>query len=207
MKPINNKPIVLGVSGLMGSGKTVVAKIFESLGAARIDADLIGKNLLRHKSIKNRLLAEFGAAIVKSRDEIDTSRLAKEAFKDDSSIKKLNEITHPYLIDQIGKKTIELSKDFGAIVVDAALLPEWKLRSLDLLVVVDSPVDHAIRRACKARKLGRDDVIARMRFQFPRKKKRQSADVILPNYGSIDDLKYRAQSLFRFIIEHFGGGG
>lgn len=208
MKLTSKKPIVLGVSGIMGSGKSSVSTVFEKLGAARIDADSIGKALLKDKNIRKRLVDRFGDRITDERNQIDPARLAKKAFKNRSTVAKLNQITHPDLIKQLGRNVGRKGKYSDVVVIDAALLPEWNLRSfIDILIVVDSPVESSIKRACKARRLRRDQVLSRINLQFSRNKKRKSADLVLPNYGSIDDLVYRAKKLFKFIIENLGCGG
>ncbi len=203
MKLTSSKAIVIGVSGIMGSGKTAVSRIFERLGATRIDADSIGKALLKKEGIRNQLISRFGEEITDGREGIVAAKLAQKAFRDRKSVRELNRIIHPYLIGKLKEEVGRLKKDFRTVVVDAALLPEWDLGSLiDLMIVVDSPVESSMSRACKARNLTRNDVTSRMNLQFSRNKKRKFADVILPNYGSIDDLNYKAQKLFEFIIKN-----
>lgn len=206
MKPIDCKAMVVGVSGIMGSGKTTVAGVFERLGASRIDADTIGKSLLVLPEVRKELIKSFGYSIVDDRGRIDIRSLAKVAFRDRRATARLNSITHPRLIKML---TVEVRKASGRspiVVVDAALLPEWRMDSLlDILIVVDTSVEEAIRRSCKHRGFQRKEVIARMQSQLSRKQKIRRADIIVPNYGTLNDLRLRAERIFLCLAEVWGG--
>jgi len=193
--------LVVGISGIMGSGKTTVARVFERHGAVRIDADAIGKQLLNNPEIKASLVRTFGRSILR-RGGIEPRRLASVAFATRRATAKLNSITHPHLITRLKAEVERAMRLSPMIVVDAALLPEWNLTSvLDLLVVVDTPEEAAIRRSCRARAFRRDQVIARMRNQLSRSGKIRRADVVIPNFGSLEDLVTRASRLFWHLVE------
>ncbi len=206
MMPIDRRCII-GVSGIMGSGKTTVAREFEKLGAIRVDADLIGKQILRIPEVKKALVAAFGRSIMTTGGAIDRRKLAEVAFDSSATVAKLNRISHSYLIERLRLKVDKASKSSPIVVVDAALLPEWGIRSLlDLLIVVDASEETAIERCCRARGFARSQVLARMGSQLSRKGKLRRADVIIPNFGSLKDLKARAHIFFYNLVE-IGMGG
>jgi dephospho-CoA kinase len=87
------------------------------------------------------------------------------------------------------------------IVVDAALLPEWgSLEWLDLLVVVDADQDTCVERCCRNPRFKASDVRARMQQQFSREDKARQADIIIPNYGSLDELRRRAERVYSTLL-------
>ena len=201
MKHTEKKSIVVGVSGIMGSGKTTVAKAFEKLGAKRVDADQIGKDLLEDDRIRDRIIEAFGHGIKNARGGIDTSKLATAAFKKEENVRKLNAITRDALVARIRSRIEELSGSADIIVVDAALLPEWDSRQwLDVLIVVDSCENESLRRSCQGSRFRPASVRARMKHQFSRREKTDCADIIIPNYGSLEDLKERAAKVFSTLI-------
>ena len=89
-KPIDKPALVVGVAGIMGSGKSTVARVFEDLGAGRIDADLLGREMLRDERIRDEIVDMFGRRVVKANGEIDTLKLGRAAFKNPESAKNLD---------------------------------------------------------------------------------------------------------------------
>jgi dephospho-CoA kinase len=89
--------------------------------------------------------------------------------------------------------------------VDAALLPEWNPKDwIDILVVVDSDEESALKRACSEPRFKPENVRARMKHQLSRREKSREADVIIPNFGSLEDLKQRARMVFRTLQDLTG---
>jgi len=201
-KPIEQTALIVGVAGIMGSGKSTVARVFENLGAGRIDADSVGKEMLKDRRIKDRIIDRFGSRVLGSDGEIDTQKLGRAAFRSPDSARDLNRITHEPLIERIRSRIRNLSGSKDVVVVDAALLPEWKAEEwIDILVVVDSDEDSAVRRAASEARFTRANVRARMKHQLSRREKNREADVIIPNYGSLDELKDRARKVYRTLYD------
>jgi dephospho-CoA kinase len=106
------------------------------------------------------------------------------------------------LVARIKARIEELRASAPVIVVDAALLPEWDARPwLDVVVVVDSDEGRSIERLASGGRRGEADVRARMAHQFSRQKKAAYADVLIPNHGSLDELRQRACAAFRALVE------
>jgi dephospho-CoA kinase len=196
MKP-TKKLLVVGIAGIMGAGKSTVARVFEELGARLIDADTMGKAMLKDCGIKDAVIAAFGDGIRDERGEIDTARLGRIAFESPENVHRLDALTREPLISRIKARIEELRASAEVIVIDAALLPEWDAKPwLDILIVVDSEEDRSAGRLGGEGRFKESDIRARMKHQFPRSKKAAYADVVVPNYGSLDDLKARARALF-----------
>jgi dephospho-CoA kinase len=207
MKHTERSPLVVGVAGIMGAGKSTVAKVFEEIGAARINADMIGKELLNSPEMKRAIIEAFGRGVAGADGEIDTAKLGRAAFRNADSAQKLSELTREPLIARIKAKISELRDSSDMIVVDAALLPEWDSKDwVDVLVVVDSCEDDSVRRSCSGRRFGSANVRRRMKHQFSRREKTGCADVIIPNYGSLEQLRQRAQKVFWTLMGIAGKG-
>jgi dephospho-CoA kinase len=201
-KPIDKATLVVGVAGIMGSGKSTVARVFEAMGAGRIDADLLGREMLKDEHIKGEILDRFGRKVMRPDGEIDTLKLGRAAFRDPEAARDLDRITREALIARIKSRIREMSVCRDVVVVDAALLPEWKPEDwIDILVVVDSDEESAVRRAAREARFTRANVRARMKHQLSRREKSREADVIIPNYGGLEELKDRARKVYLTLLD------
>jgi dephospho-CoA kinase len=207
MKRTSKSAIVVGIAGIMGAGKSTVAAVFEGLGARLIDADTIGKELLNSRDVKVGLIETFGKGVTGARGEIDTAKLGRAAFKDSESARKLSELTREPLVSRIREEIDRLRDSTDMIVIDAALLPEWDSKDwLDILIVVDSDEEASVRRSCSDSRFRPGNVRSRMKHQYSRRRKSRSADIIIPNYGSLGQLRQRASKVFWTLMEIAGKG-
>lgn len=186
----------------MGAGKSTVAKVFEEMGASLIDADRMGKEMLKDPGIRDSVIQAFGAGVKGQDGFIDTAALGKIAFGNQANARKLDDITKDPLVARIRARIEELRVGSPVIVVDAALLPEWDARSwLDVVVVVDCDERRSTERLTADSRLDEANVRARMGHQLSRQKKAAYADVLIPNHGSVEELRERARAVFRALVE------
>jgi len=184
--------LLIGVTGSFGSGKTTVARMFESHGALRIDADAIAGSLLKPgNAVYRRLIRNFGKAILKKgRRQIDQRKLSGIVFSHRSLLRKLNRIMHPEVIRSI-KKIVRTCRN-KIIILDAPLLIEAGLADfVDRLVVVKARRDRQIQRIRRKAGLSQDEILARIRAQMPLKNKVRLADFVIDNNASM--VKTRKQ--------------
>jgi dephospho-CoA kinase len=201
MRPIK-KPLVVGVAGIMGAGKSTVAGVFEELGATRVDADELGKAMLKELAVKSAVVEAFGSGVTDGRGEIDTARLGRIAFESPENARKLDGVTREPLIAKIRARIAELRPTSEVIVIDAALLPEWDAKPwLDVLVVVDCEEERSAERLAARSRFKESEVRSRMKHQFDRSRKAAAADIVIPNYGSLEDLKARARAIFWTLVD------
>jgi dephospho-CoA kinase len=157
--------------------------------------------------MKAAITEAFGKGVRGAGDEIDTSKLGRVAFRDTESARKLSRLTQEPLITSIKSKIDEMAASADMIVVDAALLPEWDSKSwVDVLIVVDSCEDASVSRSCSDKRFKPANVRKRMKHQFSRREKTRCADIIIPNYGSLDELKERARKVFWTLMGIAGKG-
>jgi dephospho-CoA kinase len=200
MKP-TSKSIVIGVTGIMGAGKSTVARVFGELGAAVIDADALGKQMLKEGPIKDGVVAAFGGGVLDAHGEIDPARLGKIAFASSENARNLDALTREALVSRIKARIKELRGASHVIVVDAALLPEWQAKSwLDVMVVVDAEEGRSVERLTAKARFAEADVRARMGHQLTRAEKSSRADVVIPNHGTLAELEARAREVFHALV-------
>jgi dephospho-CoA kinase len=154
----------IGVTGLMASGKSSVARRFEERGAVRIDGDALGWEVLRLPAVRGRIAEAFGADVLAADGEIDRARLGAVVFADGEAMARLNAIVQPSLLRLVRESLGEAVAP--VVVLDAALLSTWALeRELDGVVEVVAPESVRVARLRAARGFGEDEARCRVRGQ------------------------------------------
>lgn len=192
---------VVGCTGGIGSGKSMVATLLYERGAYIIDADAIARALSAVDGIAYRSIVDaFGQVIVCDDGEIDRAKLATIVFGDAASLRRLEAMVHPYVEREILDE-IALHRD-EIIVVDHPLLVETDGRErlgLDGLLVVDAPMDIAIDRLVTQRKMAREDARLRIDAQISREERLRAADFILMNMGTREELAIMVDNAWKWI--------
>jgi dephospho-CoA kinase len=201
LKQNKDKKIVIGVTGIFGSGKSTVSGMLKSYGLKIIDADKLARRyLLPGTKTYKKILNYFGKSILKKDHKIDRQKLGKMVFANQKLLKKLNSIMHPKVIIDI-REGIRKSKE-KVVVLDAPLLIETGLRKIvDDLIVVIIERDELIRRLAKKTTLKRSEILARVKSQIPQKVKSRFANFIIDNSGSVSDTKRQVKKVMKKIEE------
>jgi dephospho-CoA kinase len=197
------KKLVIGLLGGIGSGKTLVAGMLGSLGAAVIDADKIGHEVLKNKAIKARIRRRFGKEVFTPKGNVSRSRLARAAFASIKEIRALNGITHPEILKRMKRKIAELQKDARAkaIVIDAPLLLEAGLGSLcDKLIFVEAGEVLRRKRTRRSRKWSAEDFRRREAMQMPLEKKKRRASLVIDNSGNRQKTLAQVRKIWERLI-------
>ncbi len=200
-RQLSQQRLLIGIGGNIGAGKTTVANELKHYGARIIDADQIGKNLLKKGGEPyKKLLAAFGKDILNHNCEIDRKALAKKAFASRVTLHKLNSIMHPPLLKRLQAEIDKAKK--GLVVVDAALLFAWKLhKQMDIAILVTAPDHLRIARLAKAG-LTADEAQQRLKLQGSDTKYWRQADFVLENCGSISELKRKIRALWNYFYSN-----
>lgn len=182
--------MIIGLTGGIAAGKSTVARILASLGAYIINADKIGHNILdRNKNAYDEVIDEFGGNILKKSGKIDRKKLGEIVFSDKDKLKKLENITHPYIIKEIKYETNEKDKEFHHLVLDVPLLFETGLENIvDVSWVVVCSQEKQIERITKRDGLSRKEAKKRISAQMKTAKKIKLADFVIYNNGSKEEL-------------------
>lgn len=178
-------PLQVGVTGGIGTGKSTVCKIFESIGIPIYDADNQAKTLMvENPELRSRIIDLLGSDSYLENGLLNKAYIAKIVFKDSEKLKQLNRIVHPAVIMD-GIKWHQSQHRVPYTIKEAALMIEsGSYKSLDKLILVTAPLELRIRRVMKRDNISRDEVLSRIEKQLPEKEKMAFAEFIIRNDGS-----------------------
>jgi dephospho-CoA kinase len=184
--------MIIGITGSIGSGKTTAANLFRKYGFRIINVDKFYANIYReNKSLKNKIKKEFGTT--------SRNKLKKIVFNDYKKLKKLNQITHPIIINEIKKSIKNIKKNKKTeIIIDAPLLLETKTKNLvDKVIVVKCNEKTQISRVLKKKKYTGKEIKNIIKSQMPLNKKLKYADFVVENNGNINNLEKQIKDIVK----------
>ena len=192
--------IVIGITGGIASGKSTASSILKKEYSAYVfDADKEVKLLLSNKEVSEKIIKSFPD--LKSTNPKEMSKIV---FKDQENQKKINSIIHPVLRNEMMKRIDEVrnQKKHSIFINDAALIIESGSYehyhdSGAYLILLTSSESIRIKRALSRGNLSEKSIRERIALQWDDEKKKDYADYIIENNGSIDDLR----SAIRFLIK------
>jgi dephospho-CoA kinase len=188
----------IGLTGGIGSGKSTVSQILAELGAFIIDADKVGHEIyLPGNEAWQQVTMAFGRDILAPDQTIDRKKLGAIVFSGDDARKKLNAIVHPLMFKDIGRR-IKAKRAEGfskPIVVEAAVLIEanW-LPLVDEVWLVVTNKNAVIERVATQRGLTAKDTEARIASQISDADRRQHAQLVIENDGSLEELRQKIRT-------------
>jgi dephospho-CoA kinase len=178
--------LAVGLTGGIGSGKSTVGELLVQRGAVLIDADRIAREVVVPGGAAYQPLVDrFGPGILAPDGTVDRPSLAAIAFADAESLAALNAITHPAISAVMAQRRAAEAGGDRVVVLDIPLLkPEHRdVLSLDVVVVVDCPVEVAVDRLVQQRGFSLHDAEARVAAQAGREERRHGADFVIDNSG------------------------
>ena len=186
--------MLIGITGQIGAGKTTAANILKAMGAVVIDADKIGRKVVEtNPKLIQKLARAFGPQILTPMGNLRRKKTAELAFSSEKNRKLLNSLVHPYLLREL-KKQIKRNLDKNkVIVIDAALLLDWKLDNvIDLTLVIGCSKEKRMTRLLK-KGLSKSDALARMKSQLPFRDYQKRADKVILNSSTAAAFKRKVQ--------------
>lgn len=178
---------VIGLTGNIATGKSVVRKMLEHLGAYGMDADALSHRATAKGAPGYQpVIDAFGKWLLNPQGEIDRNKLSKLAFSDAEAMASLEDIIHPLVSQAIDVMVKRSTQRF--IVIEAIKLLESDLRNFcDTIWVVNVPPEVQIQRMVEKRGMSRDDAAQRLHSQSAQQQKLSAANVIIQNNGSFED--------------------
>ena len=197
---------VIGLTGGIGTGKSLVAHMLGELGAEIIDADRIAHEAYTpHTPVWKEVVEAFGEDILQPSGEIDRKRLGSIVFSDPNELARLNSIMHPRMAEMIHQKVQQLeSEGAETVVVEAAVLVEagWdKLPWVDEVWVTKSDEEQVVQRIKERNNLPDEEIRKRIGSQLPFEERSRNAQVVVDNSGAIDDLKQAVESIWESRVK------
>ncbi|MFI5145006.1 MAG: dephospho-CoA kinase [Ignavibacteria bacterium] len=195
----NKKKLLIGVTGGIGSGKSLVCGYFKELGGEIFYADKIARDLYStNDKLRNAIIKEFGKQIIDEDGNISFPKFRAVVFKNDTNQKRVNRIVHPFAIKEILRRTGKSRS--GLIFVEAALVFESGFdKYLDYTIEVFATVDNRIRRVRDRNNLSVADIRTIMKLQMNEKDKLRRADFVIKNNASKRGLKKDAETLYNIL--------
>jgi dephospho-CoA kinase len=205
----------VGLTGGIAAGKSVVGKMFATLGAQVIQADEISHQLmLPGEAVYREVMEHFGVGVLDPDGKVNRARLAELAFGGGgkpSRVQELNQIVHPAVIRRQEEWIAEVGRrDPRAIaMVEAALILEARMaEGFDRLVVVTCRPEQRIERWTWRLKVdletARGEVTRRMAAQLPDEEKIKAADYVIDNSGSLDETEQQVKKIYAELEKEVG---
>lgn len=193
----------IGITGGIGSGKTTVAQIFETLGVPVYYSDARGKWLLDHNQyVKNAVKQIFGADVYEPKtDLLNRHKLATLVFSNPLLLKQLDAIVHP-AVAQDALEWQEAMKQKGVIYTlkESALIFEANLQlHLDKVIVVFASEEIRIQRVMNRNHWTREEILQRIHKQLSDEEKKKRADFVIVNDGE-QSLIAQCIALHQYIL-------
>lgn len=194
---------VIGLIGGIGSGKTSVSEILNSLGVDVIDADKVGHEVYIPDSEGwRKVISVFGQGIVDQQNEIDRKKLGAIVFGDPKEMDKLNKLMHPIMYKLIQEKINKLADNgVEVVVLEAAILLEANWQPLtDEIWLAKADQEIVIERVQLRNKFTREEIIKRIQSQMSNEEREKHADIVISNDGTLEELKETVRSLWHLKV-------
>lgn len=193
------RKLIIGITGGIGSGKTLVSKLLSKRGFKVYYADLVAKKLYSEdKKLVKDLVKVFGKEIINFKGKVILPKLKEIIFANKKNYETINKLVHPAVINYL-KKEIRKSR-YDLVLVEAAVLFESGYnKSLDYIITVYSNKKNRIERLMIRDEASRSEINHLMKFQIDEKRKMEMSDFVIMNNKTIDDLKKQVDFLSKVL--------
>jgi len=191
---------IIGLTGGIGSGKTMVAKYIQSLGIPVYFADDEAKKIMSTHEVIEAIKKEFGQDFIDS-NTVNREKLAQLVFNNKQKLEKLNNIIHPKVKKHF-EAWLHSNKDVPFVVKEAAILFEsGNNTSCHYIITVIAPLETRIQRVIARDKLDRNAVIKRIENQWTDEQRIAKSDFVIQNI-SIEDTYKQIDKILLFLKNH-----
>lgn len=190
---IQTRPLIIGITGNIGSGKTSFCRFLQELGEQVCFADTLAKEVLHEPETVAALIQRWGTEVAAEgipQPEI----IAERVFGKPEELKFLNSLVHPGTLKKMQQVVDNSSKD--ALFFEVPLLFEAQLRDcFDFVVLIIAPHELLIERLMEREGLDEEDIIKRIKSQMPDSEKLEQADLVIWNNSTLKELRQQAYML------------
>jgi dephospho-CoA kinase len=193
---------VLGLTGGIGSGKSMVARMFAELGADVIDADQLAREVVEPgQPALAEIATAFGQDILLPDGRLNRPKLAGIIFADGAARARLNTITHPRIRERMDAEIAARQSGSGVLIVDIPLLYENdRSGAVETVIVVWVDPETQLRRLHERDGLTLEEARQRIAAQMPLDEKRARADLVIDNSGSREDTGRQVEAIYRRFV-------
>lgn len=172
--------MTIGLTGGIGSGKTMVARLFETMGCAIYNSDDRAKDVYFEPSVKQEVIALLGNEAYTDSVTLNKNFISEKIFSDNRLRQKLNAIIHPAVKLDFTRFIAQFPNQL--IIKESAILFETGIyKDLDAMILVSAPIDQKIERVKKRNGISDEEVKKRMSSQWTDEQKAPLADYIVDN--------------------------
>lgn len=197
--------MIIGLTGGIGSGKSAAGIEFEKLGITVIDADEIAqKASLKNSKAYKEIVEYFGASILDNSQNIDRRKLRNIVFNNDEQKKKLEQILHPAIREDISF-AISNSKSPYTIIMVPLIYETNSKDNYNRILVIDCDEDIQISRAVTRDGASEEDIKKIINSQATKKERLSIADDVISNNSSIEELSEKVLHLHKNYLELING--
>lgn len=206
--PAGGRLLIVGLTGGIASGKSEVDRELERLGLPVVDADALARQVVEPGTpTYETLVRQFGDCVLDEHRCVDRAALASIVFGDEEKLVLLNSITHPAIFQEMMRRVAERAETLGdgevpAIVLDAALIVDAGVTGVfDLIVVVIADEETRVRRMTSERGMAEAEARGRIAAQAPDSERQATADIVIENDSTIEELHRRVSEAFERMAE------
>lgn len=194
------QPLLIGLTGGIGSGKSIATDHFARLGASIIDTDQISHQLTAaNGAAMPAIAAQFGRTCVDAQGALDRAAMRAQVFSNPEARQRLEAILHPLIRAEAERQIEQAQKTASCLIVAIPLLlesPHWRER-IDRLCVIDCPEALQIERVMARSKLSAQEVRAIIDAQSQRAERLAAADDIIDNSSTLEALYTQIERLYQ----------
>jgi dephospho-CoA kinase len=196
---MKGRRFLIGLTGNIATGKSVVAEALSDMGAAVIDADRVAHDVMRPGGPAFQpVIDAFGPGILAADGTIDRVRLGTIVFRDPAEMQRLEAAVHPATIAELGRRIAATEE--AVVVIEAIKLIEAGMHgAYDSLWVVTAPRSLQIERLMVSRGLSESEAALRVDAQPPQAEKVALADVVIVNDTDLEDLSCKVEAAWAQI--------
>jgi len=196
---------IIGLTGGIASGKSIVAEMLKEKGAYLVDADKLAREAVEPGRPAWQALVDWlGESILLADQSIDRVKLAKLVFNDRQMLEKLNKIVHPWVGSRFMAVSEEIAgKDPKAVLVyDIPLLIEAAMQdAVNHVLLVYVPREIQIKRLQQRDNLTRNEAELRLKAQIPLEDKIDYADTVIDNSGSLSETARQVDQFWQAVVK------
>lgn len=194
-------PLIIGLTGGIGSGKSEACKRFAERGILVVDADIVAREVVKPgQTALTQISMHFGANILDTTGNLNRSKLREIIFSDPTEKQWLESLLHPIINAEIRHQLAHATSAY-AILASPLLLETQQFQLVDRILVIDTSEQLQIERASQRDKNNEAQIKAIMQTQLTRQERCARATDIIQNHGSISELDAQVEKLHQLYLE------
>ncbi len=192
--------MIIGLTGGIGSGKSVAAKFFQEEGVMVVDADQLARKVIEKNTPGfAQVVNYFSKNILDINGAIDRAKLREEVFNNEVKRKALESITHPLVKEMMSEKISAAQSPYSIIMVPL-IFETNTMSSYNRILVIDCDLNLQLTRASSRDKSSNELIKKIINSQCTREERLSIANDVIPNNDSLESLQIRSQAMHKYYL-------